>query len=236
LTAVQALLDTLSHDRNYCVICREQFKAGDVLSIFGCCSLFYHLECASTWLNQPVFDGTGMPISDFVTCMPCTARWDRDTFNEYFAPHELSKGIQTMASGGDVVFIPAGAPPQTSSLVYAATHYGQDGLGLVLAEAMEEPSVQQEELPDRIDELAWQFANPTATYQTEDEGLGGMEDEGVGGMEDEGEEQADGQIEDRVEDQAERLAEEQIGEGSEADVDVEAEGEADGSDLDHAMD
>lgn len=169
-----------------------------------------------------------MPISDFVTCMPCTARWDRDTFNEYFAPNELSKGIQTMASGGNVVFIPAGAPPLTSSLVYAATHYGQDGLGLALTEAMEESSVKQEELPDRIDELAWQFANTMATYQTEDEGLGGMEDEG--------EEQADEQIEDRVEDQAERQAEEQIGEEIEAGVNVKAEGEADGSDLDHAMD
>ena len=120
-----------------------------------------------------------------------------------------------MASGMDVVFIPAGAPPLTSSFAYAATHYGQDGLGLVLAEAMGESSVKQEELTDRIDELALQFTDPTASLQPEDEGVGGMEDEGVEQVEEEVEELIEELIAEQIQQQIQQQFEELVGEEDE---------------------
>jgi hypothetical protein len=196
LTAVKELVDTLNDDRNFCIICRGKFEAGEALSIFGCCGLFYHLECASSWVNQSTH-GPATTMETYAICMPCTARWDRDMINGYFPPGEINTGAQSMASGRDVVFIPAGVPPAKATFVYAVTYYGQDGLSILLAEGLGDSSVRQEDLPDRIDEVLGGFTDPMASHQTEDE----MVEEWVDEVEDEAEGQVEAGVDVQVDDQ-----------------------------------
>lgn len=135
IMVIQELLDILDENRNFCVICRNKFEAGNVLTIFGCCMLSYHLECASKWLNMPAYGQHDVrPL--YVTCRPCTARWDRRTLNAYFPPNRLHERIDSTLNEGDVRLCLAGIPPADSSLVDAATQYGRLGLCVILAETV----------------------------------------------------------------------------------------------------
>lgn len=170
LTIVQELLDTLDDNRNFCVICRNNFEAGDVLSIFGCCGLFYHLECASKWMNMPPLYGQPTSLPTYATCMPCTARWHRGMLNAYFPPDDLNDPTDLLASGRNVVYVPAGVPPANSSLVDAVTHYGRFGIRVIFGEILgRTPPVRQEELPHLFDTLMERFKDRIYNHRLEDE-------------------------------------------------------------------
>lgn len=167
LTAVQQLLDMMDDNDNFCVICRDKFEVGDALAIFGCCSLYYHLQCASTWLNTPACGETDLSPS-YVTCMPCISRWDGAIFNAYFPPQELKEQMESIAISKRVVKVPAGVPPANASLVDAAKHYGRVGLYVILCERAgeEQGPPREEELPDLMRTvmervLQWSFDEHT---------------------------------------------------------------------------
>lgn len=135
LTVIPELVDILPKTRNFCTICRNKFEAGDSLAVFGCCGLVYHLECASKWLNIPSQTPNQIQIA-YVTCLPCTARWDRRVLNEFFPPANMPEHIERLAKTRSIVHVPAGIPPTGASLVEVGTYYGRLGLRVILSEVV----------------------------------------------------------------------------------------------------
>jgi hypothetical protein len=145
LQACQAFLNILTANNNFCVICRNQFEVANFIAVFGCCRLYYHIECAAKWLNYPILrshhhnhnnNNTTSFQPRYVTCGPCTARWDQRRFNSYFPANQFEERLERLASGRKVSMVPAGIPPANAPLVDAAINYGRHGLSVLLDEMM----------------------------------------------------------------------------------------------------
>jgi hypothetical protein len=167
IKGVQGVLDGWDPDDKFCLICRNEFEANDIIVIPGCCHLQYHIECASKWLNMRYPPDTPNHLSAFATCMPCTARWHIGIFNSTFPPGRVTEYARLRVTEGHFLRLAAGVPPANSSLVEATKHYGRRGLAVLLSEiaGYRPESIREEEdvqplIAAVIDEICLRFYNP----------------------------------------------------------------------------
>jgi hypothetical protein len=151
-TVIPAFLEKQNENTRFCAICREDFELGEEIAIFGCCMLRYHIHCASKWLNIAPKDPGRLPR--YVTCQPCTARWDRIPFNHHFPPQNPENNAQLRL--GRVVHVDAGIPPRGCSVVEAYRSYHLRGRLALIEERVVEtqgPFQRGDTIPAILDRL-----------------------------------------------------------------------------------